>query len=88
MIYNPVTFTIPELHASNVFYATYPFKPIYMFTYRHARIQKVLSEGSNSTPFLIKGERTKIPLKAGNHRPASEMPFKWRFAGVPMMTRH
>ena len=25
------------------------------------------------------------PLKSGNHRPASEIPFKCRFAGVPMM---
>ena len=24
----------------------------------------------------------KVPLKAGHHWPASEMPFKWRFAGV------
>ena len=26
-----------------------------------------------------------IPLLAGHQRPASETPFKWRFAGVPMM---
>ena len=25
---------------------------------------------------------------AGHHRPASETPFKWRFAGVPMMAKH
>ena len=25
---------------------------------------------------------------ADHHRPASEMPFKWRFAGVPMMAQH
>ena len=25
---------------------------------------------------------------AGRHRPASETPFKWRFAGVPMMAQH
>ena len=24
----------------------------------------------------------------GHHRPASETPFKWRFAGVPMMAQH
>ena len=29
-----------------------------------------------------------IPLKAGHHWPASETPFKWRFAGVPMMPQH
>ena len=25
-----------------------------------------------------------IALKAGHHRPASETPFKWHFAGGPM----
>ena len=30
----------------------------------------------------------KILLKAGHHRPASETPFKWRFAGVPKMAQH
>ena len=30
----------------------------------------------------------KIPLKAGHHRPASETPFKWRFAGMSMMFEH
>ena len=29
----------------------------------------------------------KIPLKAGHHRPASETPFKWRFAGMSMMVK-
>ena len=33
-------------------------------------------------------EATNVPNKhsmLGQHRPASETPFKWRFAGVPMM---
>ena len=34
------------------------------------------------------GGGIKIPLLAGNHRPASETPFKWRFSGVPMMAIH
>ena len=25
-----------------------------------------------------------MPLKVGLHRPASEAPLKWRFAGVPL----
>ena len=59
----------------------------------HARIQKVLSEGDqlcNSDVFLFsffRGERIHTSLKAGHHRPASEAPFKWRFAGVPMMAQ-
>ena len=55
----------------------------------HARIQKVLSEGSNSDnvffPFFFRGEMIQISLKSGHHRHPSETPFKWRFAGVPMM---
>ena len=34
---------------------------------------------------LSRGGRIKIPLLAGHHQPASETPFRWRFAGVPMM---
>ena len=49
-----------------------PFK---WFT--HARIQKVLSEGSNFN-FLL----------AGHQWPASETPFKWRFASGPMVAQH
>ena len=29
-----------------------------------------------------------IPLLAGHQRPASETPFKWRFAGGPMVAQH
>ena len=28
-----------------------------------------------------------MPLLAGHQRPASETPFDWRFAGVPMMAQ-
>ena len=34
---------------------------------------------------LMRGEMIQIPLKAGKHRPASETPFQWRFAGVQMI---
>ena len=37
--------------------------------------------------FPFRGERIHISLNAGHHRPASEAPFKWRFAGVPMMAQ-
>ena len=36
----------------------------------------------------MRGEGIQVPLYAGHHRPASETPFKWRFAGVPMMDQH
>ena len=32
---------------------------------------------------------TQIPISlAGHHRPTSETPLKWRFAGGPMMAKH
>ena len=37
---------------------------------------------------LIRGERIQLPLKAGHDRSASETPFKWRFAGGPMIAQH
>ena len=37
--------------------------------------------------FFFFDERIKITLLAGHHLPASKTPFKWRFAGVPLMTR-
>ena len=36
---------------------------------------------------LIRGETIQIPQKADHHWPASEAPFNWRFAGVPMMAQ-
>ena len=62
----------------------------------HPQIQKVLSEGvqlSNSENvffffFFFFLERIQISLKASKHRPTSKTPFKWRFAGVPMMAQH
>ena len=40
--------------------------------------------------FLVdKGrEGPNITLIGPLHRPASETPFKWHFAGVPMMAQH
>ena len=44
-----------------------------------------LEEEKNIT---IIREKNQIPLSAGHHRPASKTPFKWRFAGVPVMAKH
>ena len=38
--------------------------------------------------FFLVNEWIQIPLKSGHHRPASDTPFKWRFAGVAMMAQH
>ena len=37
---------------------------------------------------ILVDEWIQIPQKSGHHRPANETPFKWRFAGVPMMAQH
>ena len=37
---------------------------------------------------LMRGGRIQIPLLAGHQRTASEMPFKWSFAGGLMMAQH
>ena len=47
--------------------------------------------GSNSDVFgflVDEGGRIKLTLKAFHHRPASETPLKWRFAGEPMVAQH
>ena len=46
----------------------------------HARIQKVLSEG-------VRFDNNFFLVDEGIWS-ASETPFKWRLAGVPMMTQH
>ena len=37
---------------------------------------------------FMRGGMIQIALKAGHHWPTSETPFKWRFAGGPMMALH
>ena len=58
---------------------------------------RVLSGGFNSIIYLfffwgggglMRGYRIQIPLKAGHHRPTSETPFKWHFAGGSMMAQN
>ena len=57
--------------------------------------RKFCQRGSNFDIFvfvlffsLMRGGRIQIPLLVGHQRPASETPFKWRFAGGPMMVQH
>ena len=37
---------------------------------------------------MLKHEGPSKHPKAGHHRPTSETPFEWRFAGGPMVARH
>ena len=58
----------------------------------HARIQEVLSEGSNFHIFFLflvdKGREDPNTTISGPTSDGSETPFKWRFAGVPMMVHY
>ena len=66
-----------------------------LYIQAHARIQKVLSEGVLLCKVfwcvcvfqMIRGKRIQILLKPGHHRTTSQTPFKWRFAGGPMMAQ-
>ena len=42
---------------------------------------------SNTGPDPLKNHKTTKHSMFGHHRQASETPFKWRFAGGPMMAR-
>ena len=58
-----------------------------LFQIIHVRILKVSLEGvghDNVFIFLVEKRRVECHYKGA----ASETPFKWRFAGVPTMTRH
>ena len=67
-------------------------KVIIWFVHPCADPESFARGGPTVTTFLLfsfyEGKRIKIALKAGHHRPASETPFKWRFAGGPMMAQH
>ena len=64
----------------------------------HAWIQKLKVRTMKTVFFAVffsgvffsvnEGKRIQIRTKVGHHRPASETPFKWCFAGRPMMTQH
>ena len=62
------------------------FYPFFTMSMRGSR--KFRQRGSNSANVFLEGERIQIPLKAGQYRPASETPFKWRLAGGSMMAQH
>ena len=51
----------------------------------HAVPESFFQRGST---FFFVNEWIQIPLKSGHHRPASETPFKWCFAGMSMMAQH
>ena len=43
---------------------------------------------SNTSPDPLKNHKASNPaFNVGHHQPASETPFKWRFAGGPLMDR-
>ena len=57
-----------------------------VFAFQCVDLRKFCQRGSNST--LIFFDNGPNSTKSGCHYwPASETPFKWRFAGGPMMAR-
>ena len=52
-----------------------------------ADLENFVRGGQILTALFLVDERIQIPLDAGQHWPANETPFKWRFAGVPMMAQ-
>ena len=56
--------------------------------------RKFCQRGSNFDTFLfcifslMRGGRIQISLLTGHEWPTSEMPFKWHFAGGPLMAQH
>ena len=69
---------------------TVPLVGLKLVTIRIYGSRKVFQRGSNFDGcfffgFFLVEEWIQIPLISGHHRPASETPLKWRFAGVPMM---
>ena len=49
--------------------------------------RKFCQRGPRLRVFLV-DERIQIPQYEGQHRPASESPFKWRFACLPLVAQH
>ena len=55
------------------------------------RPESFVRVGPNLITFFLVDEGIRdsnINKQMGNHRPASETPFKWRFAGGPMMAQY
>ena len=50
--------------------------------------QKCLSENIIVELRIVSKLTSKLNKKAGQGRPASEMPFEWRFASGPILVRH
>ena len=49
--------------------------------------RKFFQRGSNVDSIFSYGDIL-IPLKADHHLHASETPFKWQFAGMPIIVQH
>ena len=50
--------------------------------------RKFLQRGSNSDNLFFLFDEGEDQNTTSHHRPTSETPFKWRFAGEPMMAQH
>ena len=71
------------------------YKPVVVYIHVISAVmrgsRKFYQRGSNFDNVffsLMRGGRIQIPLLAGHQHPASETPFKWRFACGLMMAQH
>ena len=51
------------------------------------RFSEAIPTPTDNVFFFFRVDRIQILLKSGHHQPARETPFKWYFAGVPMMAQ-
>ena len=57
------------------------------YAYMPCADQESFARGDPTLAFILvdEGERIQIPLKAGHHRPTSEMAFRWRADDGPTL---
>ena len=71
----------------------YIFSKIQLFEVQPRADSESYVRGGPTLPFFSfflvdEGREGQNTTYAGHHRPASETPFKWRFAGRPIMAQH
>ena len=63
-----------------------PMKNVYLSTLTMRGSGKFCQRGPNQ--LFKRKPNTNVPIEAGHHQPASETPFKCRFAGGPIISSH
>ena len=66
------------------------YRLVQAFAASSADPEKIVREGPTLTTFFLadEGREDQNITISSHHRPASETPFKWRFADGPMIVQH